>query len=193
MARTAALDARRAQLLALGKRVFSARPYDAVSTEDIAAEAGVSIGLLYHYFRNKKGFYVATIRAAADDLLAVVRFPPGESFVASAGAALGAFLDFVEANATLYQGLMRGGVGADAEVHAILEEVRATIMDRIFAASGLVPTPAQRLQVYGWLGLVEASALRWLTHREVDREELLRLLAAAIPPSYLEQVASPPG
>ncbi|HND32718.1 MAG TPA: TetR family transcriptional regulator, partial [Myxococcota bacterium] len=42
MARTAALDARRAQLLSVGKKIFSSRSYDAVSTEEIAAEAGIS-------------------------------------------------------------------------------------------------------------------------------------------------------
>jgi AcrR family transcriptional regulator len=186
MARTAALDARRAQLLAIGKQIFSARPYDAVSTEEIAAEAGISVGLLYHYFANKKGFYVATIRAAADDLLAAARFPPGLSLPEAAPTVLGSFVDFVEVNSALYQGLMRGGVGADSEVHTILEEVRVTFMTRVFDAAGVAPTPTLRLQLYGWLGLVEFSSLRWLTHREVGRDELLGLLLAAVPSPLLE-------
>lgn len=189
MARTAALDARRAQLLALGKQIFSERAYDAVSTEDIAAEAGVSVGLLYHYFASKKGYYVATIRAAADDLLVSVRFPPGQPFPDAARAALGSFLNFVEANSALYQGLMRGGVGADGEVHAILDEVRATIMARVFDAGGVSPDPTRRLLLYGWLGLVEFSALRWLTHREVGRDELLDILFGAVPAGMVEAVA----
>jgi len=186
MARTAALDARRAQLLTVGKQIFSERAYDAVSTEEIAAYAGISVGLLYHYFANKKGFYVATIRAAADDLLAAVRFPPGLALAESAPHAVASFLDFIEANAALYTALMRGGVGADNEVHTILEEVRVTIMARVFEAAGLTPTPSQRLQLYGWLGLVEFSALRWLTHREASRDELLGLMLAAVPPTLVE-------
>jgi len=186
MSRSAAVDARRTQLLGVGKRIFSDRPYDAVSTEEIAAEAGISVGLLYHYFTNKKGFYVATIRAAADDLLAAARFPAGLPLAASAPTALGSFLDFVEANSALYQGLMRGGVGADGEVHAILEEVRVTFMNRVFDAAGVASTPELRLQLYGWLGLVEFSALRWLTHREVPRDELLAWMLASVPPALLE-------
>jgi AcrR family transcriptional regulator len=182
MARTAALDARRAQLLAVGKQIFSSRPYDAVSTEEIAAEASISVGLLYHYFSNKKGFYVATVRAAADELLDATRFPAGRPLAESAPVALVGFVTFIEANAALYQGLMRGGVGADHEVNAILDEVRATILTRALEAAEVAATPILRLQLYGWLGNVEFSALRWLTHREVTREELLGLLVAALPP-----------
>jgi AcrR family transcriptional regulator len=189
MARTAALDARRAQLLTVGKQIFSGRAYDAVSTEEIAAQAGISIGLLYHYFANKKGFYVATIRAAADDLLAAVRFPHGLALAEATPLAVSSFLAFVEANDALYTALMRGGVGADNEVHAILEEVRVTIMARVFDAGAITPTPALRLQLYGWLGLVEFSALRWLTHREVSRDELLGLMLAAVPPTLVEAQA----
>ena len=189
MSRTAALDARRAQLLAVGKRIFSDRAYDAVSTDEIATEAGISTGLLYHYFSNKKGFYVATIRAAADELLAATRFPPGLSLAEAAPAALGSFVDFIEANAVLYQGLMRGGVGADAEVFAILEEVRATFVSRVLDAAGVPSSPSLRIHLYGWLGLVEATSLRWLTHREIGREELLGLMLTTVPPSLLETQA----
>ncbi len=186
MARTAAVDARRSQLLAVGKKIFSSRSYDAVSTEEIATEAGISIGLLYHYFANKKGYYAATVRAAADDLLAATVFPAGLDLGAAAPIALGGFLDWVEANAELYRGLLRGGVGADPEVQAILEDVRSTIMARVFRAAALPPTPALSLALYGWLGLLEFSALRWLTHQEVSRDELLTLMLTQVPPAFFE-------
>ena len=64
-----AVDERRAQLLELGLRLFGTRPYDEVSIDDIAADAGVSKGLLYHYFGSKRAFYVATVQHAAAVLL----------------------------------------------------------------------------------------------------------------------------
>lgn len=181
MARTAALDARRAQLLALGKQIFSTQPYDAVSTEQIAAEAGISVGLLYHYFASKKGFYVASIRAAAAELLAATAFPPGRGLVEAAPVALSGFLDFAEQNAALLRGLLRGGVGADAEVHAIVGEVRETLLRRILAAAQAEPSPLLHLQLHGWLGFVEGATLHWLAAREVSRAELLALFVAAFP------------
>lgn len=189
MTRTSAQESRRAQLLAVGKHIFSARPYDSVSTEEIAAEAGISIGLLYHYFANKKGFYVATIRMAADELLRAAQFPPGVPIAAAATTVLGNFIDFVEANAALYQGLMRGGVGADNEVHAILEEVRVTFMTRLLDAARVDSSPALRLEIYGWLGLIEFSALRWLTHREVSRAALLERMYTTVPTGLLGESA----
>ncbi|MBP6848431.1 MAG: helix-turn-helix transcriptional regulator, partial [Kofleriaceae bacterium] len=52
-------DARRAQLLELGQKAFAERTYDEVSIDDIARAAGISKGLLYHYFPTKRDLYVA--------------------------------------------------------------------------------------------------------------------------------------
>jgi AcrR family transcriptional regulator len=41
-------QARRAQLLELGARLFAARSVDEISIDVLAEEAGVSRGLLYH-------------------------------------------------------------------------------------------------------------------------------------------------
>ncbi|MEM7676524.1 MAG: helix-turn-helix domain-containing protein, partial [Myxococcota bacterium] len=71
------LDQRRQQLLELGLRLFSERAYDDVSIDDIARAASISKGLLYHYFPGKRVFYVATVRAAAAQLLS--RIVPDES------------------------------------------------------------------------------------------------------------------
>lgn len=185
MARTAQLDARREQLLRVGKNVFSDRAYDAVSTEEIAEAAGISIGLLYHYFSSKKGFYVATIRAAADELLRSIQFRTGSSLSASATDSISRFLDFVEQNARLYISLMRGGVGADVEVHAIVDDVRCTILTRLLEAAEVDPSPSLRLRLHAWMGFVEAATLRWLTHREVERAELLAMLLTSVPDSLL--------
>ena len=64
-------DARREQLVALGVEIFSERPFDDVSIDDIAAAAGISKGLLYHYFPSKRDFYVAVVRHSADEMQAI--------------------------------------------------------------------------------------------------------------------------
>ena len=61
-------DARREQLLASGARLLAARPYDEISIEEIANAAGVSKGLLYHYFPTKKDFLVAAIERGDEEL-----------------------------------------------------------------------------------------------------------------------------
>ena len=64
-------DSRREQLLGLGVRLLATRSLDDLSIETLAEEAGISRGLLYHYFGNKQEFHTAVVRRAADDLFAV--------------------------------------------------------------------------------------------------------------------------
>ena len=55
-------EARRKQLLELGLKLFGQMSFAEVSIDDIAARAGISRGLLYHYFKGKRGFYTETVR-----------------------------------------------------------------------------------------------------------------------------------
>ena len=59
-------ETRRTQLLDIGLALFSERGVENVSIKDLAAEANIASGLIYHYFRSK------------DDLLAAVfaRYSP---------------------------------------------------------------------------------------------------------------------
>lgn len=49
--------AKRQSIINSGLEVFAKNPYKRASTEEIAAKAGISKGLLFHYFRNKREFY----------------------------------------------------------------------------------------------------------------------------------------
>ena len=81
-------EERRSQLLDLGVRLLSTRSLDELSIDLLAEEAGISRGLLYHYFGNKHDFHEAVVRRAADDLIAQTA-PPVEG---KANAQLQAFL-----------------------------------------------------------------------------------------------------
>ena len=94
---------------------FARHAYDELSIDDIAQAAGISKGLLYHYFSSKREFYAATVRSAAELLL--LRTDPGEGADPEALlVALDAYLSFAEEHASAYVALMRSGVGHDAEV-----------------------------------------------------------------------------
>src|SRR6476661_11157333 len=70
-------EQRRSQLLDLGVRLFATRSLDELSIDVLAEEAGISRGLLYHYFGNKQDFHRAVVRHAADDLIRVTAPVPG--------------------------------------------------------------------------------------------------------------------
>lgn len=168
-------EERRAQLIALGRRLFSTHAYDSISTEAIAKEAGISKGLLYHYFSDKRAYYVATVESLAEELLALLPFRPTEDISQTVQVTLDGFLDFIEANAAMYQALLRGGIGMDAQVHGIVENVRRTLLTRIQHLLSIHDSPLNHLRLYGWLGFVEHSSLEWLEHRAVSRESLKKL------------------
>lgn len=52
---------RREQLLEVAARLFAQRGLEGTTTKDIAREAGVSAGLLYHYYPSKEDLLVAVV------------------------------------------------------------------------------------------------------------------------------------
>jgi AcrR family transcriptional regulator len=174
-------DARRDQLLALGVRHFTGRPYEDVSLDEIAVEAGISKGLVYHYYPTKRDFYVAALREATRDMLALVetdpRLPPDEQL----RIGLAGYLDYVRAHAPAYRAVLRGGVGGVPEVAKIAEDFRSAIQDRVLAGlGGEPPRSRQRLAVRAWIGLVEAASLDWIEHQDLPAETVVEMLAGAL-------------
>jgi AcrR family transcriptional regulator len=175
-------DARREQLVALGSEMFSERPFDEVSIDDIAAAAGISKGLLYHYFPSKRDFYVAVVREAADEMQVVTETDPDLAPLERLSAGLDRYLEYVETHARGYATVLRAGIGSDPEVAAIVEEVRGAMAGRILddlPIKGEAP-PGVRIAVRGWVGFAEAASLEWVERREVTRDELRDLLIKAL-------------
>lgn len=186
------VDGRRRQLLEIGLRAFNGRPYDEVSIDAIAAEAGVSRGLLFHYFASKHGYYVAVLEVAAEELVREAFSRAEGSPVERLFAGLHAYFQFVGARGSSYATLLRGGVGSDPIVKALVESTRGRIIDRIREDLGpfLPPGTDPRLVcagLRGWIGLVEALALDWVDRRDLTPDELvaicMRAIVAALPPA----------
>jgi AcrR family transcriptional regulator len=177
-----ALDERRAQLLELGLRLFGTRSYDEVAIDDIAAEAGVSKGLLYHYFGSKRAFYVATVQHAAQTLVdALMAADHGQPGPERARAGITAYIDFVDERAEAYAALVSSGLGADPEVTAIVQGTREAIITSILVDLGLhEPRPVFQLALRTFIGGVEAAALDWIARRHVTRDALVEFLAGLL-------------
>jgi AcrR family transcriptional regulator len=175
-------DARREQLVALGVEMFSERPFDDVSIDDIAAGAGISKGLLYHYFPSKRDFYVAVVRHSADEMQAITDTDPDLEPLERLADGLDRYLEYVATHARGFATVLRAGIGSDPEVAAIVEGVRAAMARRILAdvADTDPPPAAVRIAIRGWVGFAEAASLEWLERRELSREELRELLVRAL-------------
>ncbi|HET9501043.1 MAG TPA: TetR/AcrR family transcriptional regulator [Marmoricola sp.] len=183
-------DSRREQLLTLGTRLLSTRSLDELSIELLAEEAGISRGLLYHYFGNKQQFHVAVVRRVVDDLYAITAPRDIADPLEQLAVSLGAYVDFVVDNHAGYVSLVRAAAGGNEELRAIYLEARRALTDRIFAiagreglaAHGIVDGPATRLLVDGWAAFTEEVVLGWVADPHgLSRAELLARLAGALP------------
>jgi AcrR family transcriptional regulator len=175
------VDERRRQLVALGLELFAEQTYDEVSIDELAQAAGISKGLLYHYFPTKRDFYVATVREAAQHLLECTETPAGMDPMARLEAGLDRYIAYVGKHGKPYQALLRSGVGADPEVAAIVEGTREKLCGRLLEGAPVgVGGEVVRLALRGWLGFVEALVVEWLDARHVMEPVALRTLLVQV-------------
>jgi AcrR family transcriptional regulator len=174
-------DQRRAQLLELARRAFSDRAYDDVSIDDLAREARISKGLLYHYFPTKRDLYVAGLRQIADELVdAIIAVPVSLAPINQVRTGVDAYLEHVMRHSRAFVSLMRGGIGSDPEVAAVIESVRTRLFAKFLVGSpfaSLLSGDARfETAVRGWIGFVEAASIDWCANPRLSRAELCALL-----------------
>jgi AcrR family transcriptional regulator len=174
--------ARRAQLVALGVEMLSTRPLHEVVIDEIASQAGISRGLLFHYFPTKRDFHVAVVQAAADDLCARTDPDPSLPRAQRLRGSLEAFVDYVSENRDAYIALLRGTAGGDPALRAVCDGTRSRFTRRVLAGMGLSdPVPARlRLAARGWVAFTEEATLDWLSSGDLGRTELIDLLDEAL-------------
>lgn len=181
---------RRDQLLDLGVQLLSDFGLEELSIDLLAERAGISRGLLYHYFSNKRDFKLAVLRRMSARVIESTAPRGVGTPMEQMLAALEAYVDFVAENHDGYLAFVRSAAGGDASYQEIYETSRHILTTRIFdppyapflASVGLRDDARSRLIVRGWSALVEETVLAWLeAPTAMSREELLATLTAALP------------
>ncbi|TNE87001.1 MAG: TetR/AcrR family transcriptional regulator [Deltaproteobacteria bacterium] len=187
-------EKRRDQLIALGVQLFANKPYDEVVIEDLAAAAGASKGLLYHYFGSKKAFYLACVRMVTNRLVAEIESIDTDDPVGAVETGLHRFLDFLERHGQVYRSLMIGASGGDLGVHELFDETRGVIAAMLLDELGVPPDHAlYRSTARAWIGSVEAAALDRLQHGDPDRDAFVSMQARALADRLLHVHRLDPG
>jgi AcrR family transcriptional regulator len=190
-------DERREQLVRLGLELLGNSPPDQVSIGEIARTAGISKGLLYHYFPTKSDFVVAVLRQSREELERRMRPDMSLAPEARLDQSLDAFLDYAEEHAIGFVAVARARGGEDEAIRAVLLEGRqrriAAMVDFAAALSGArradLASPALDAAIEGWLSFCEGVVVRWLDQRDFARDAVLVLLRRALL-SALESVAA---
>jgi AcrR family transcriptional regulator len=165
---------RRKQLVGIGLMMLRTQPIHELSIDAVAAEAGISRGLLFHYFPTKRDFYIAVVSAAGRRLLRVTKPDPSLPADEQLRQMLLSFVAFVTRRRDSYISFVRGAAGGDVYVVEIYAETRAGLATRVLdllGDSGAASEPAStvRMTVHAWLAYVEDLAIEWSGLRESDR------------------------
>jgi AcrR family transcriptional regulator len=171
-------DERRAQILAAARRVLLADPHRELTVELVAAEAGVSPALLFHYFGSKKKFQYAVIEEAAAEVMLRTApdpsLPPDEQLRSGIRAFVRAVLEAPQ----LYRATLLMSAAGDPEIRALHSDLRRVFSQWVISAvaeRGIEITPVVELACHGWQGYVEQTLLVWIDDPTVSPESLEHL------------------
>ncbi|WP_128374642.1 TetR/AcrR family transcriptional regulator [Streptomyces cavernae] len=181
-------EERREQLLSVGERLFSENPYDDVWIEQVAEIAGVSRGLLYHYFPTKREFFAAVVQRESERMLRMTEAVPGLPVRDQLDSGLDVFLAYVEGHAHGFRAFHRAEASGDQAVRKVYHRALAAQEKQILAVLAADPAfssspeelPELRMAVRGWLAFTTAVCLEWLRGSGLTREQVRDLCARAL-------------
>src|SRR5215203_3711435 len=115
---------RREQILDAANALFAERAYEEVSIEDIAGSAGVTRGLVHHYFGGRKDVYVGLLERLGAEREEGLRPPVGRSARARVADTVSRWLDWTEANRTVWLATIAPGEDvADPDVRRVVVDL----------------------------------------------------------------------
>lgn len=174
---------RKKEILAVAARAFAKQPYEDVHIDAVAREAGASRALVNHYFRDKRGLFLAVVAETAERLPKAVRADLGLPVEEMVAANTAAWLDIVESTPPTFRTFIAGGpLGGDEE----LQELRHDLRDRLargMLANHLETTdfpPAAVTVMRAEVALIEQATADWIAGRGGSREQTQALMVESI-------------
>ena len=170
---------RREQLIAVGRSLFAAKGFEAVSVEEIAAHAKVSKPIVYEHFGGKEGLYAVIVdremRALTTTLTEALDNPDIHPRRIVERTAL-ALLTYIEENAEGFQVLVRDSPSTDpsgsfnsllGDISLRVEDILSDTFKRQKLSVRGVPYYAQML-----VGMTVFTGQYWADRPKVSKEQL---------------------
>lgn len=169
-------DERSEQILDAATARFRADGYHSVSLADIADEAGVTRGLVHHYFGSKRELYLAVVERAVRIPEDAELVPPdaGDELHEVLAASVRSWMRLMRGSGGLWSGLSdTGGIGG-ADADAVLHRARDALVERMIDE---LPFPAEldrdllavALRCYAATARVATD--EWLVHRSIGEQQ----------------------
>lgn len=186
---------REEQILAEAVDLFAARGYAGVSVADIARRAGISKPLVYQYFGNKDGLFLACLHRVAAPMLErlEVAWSQEDDSVLSRVATLGAVFESLEPQRSAWKLLFDESMPVDGPIAGAAWsyrgrtlQVTASGSQRFLAARGIHDELDTSALGAVWMGLVNSLVLWWLEQPGVSAAQMTarcgRLMRAVVVP-----------
>ena len=170
---------RREEILDAARRLFAERGYTAVSASEVARQAGITPGLLHHYFGGKRGLFITLVERLGPQIIEVIRVDTARPVRARTRSFAACWLGWIDANREIW--LATGGLEenlTDPELRAAVDAIRERVIDSLIAdyPTTLSDEPQMRLMLRSFLAFNRVVVRSWLSG-EVGRPEAQRLLA----------------
>lgn len=177
----------RERLLAAAAELFSDKGFSATTTREIVASAGVTKPVLYYYFKNKEGIYLALMHRAMagfEDVVNAARSAPGsteERILDLCDRIFGLFMEHLEVARlmySIYYGPPQGAPFFDFDaLHLKLQETIKEIVEEGVRNNRLRNGSVQDM-TWAILGSINIAMEVELCHpeRRVGRDGLGRVL-----------------
>jgi AcrR family transcriptional regulator len=173
---------RREQILDAANTLFAERAYDQVSIEDIARAAGVTRGLVHHYFGGRNDVFIGLLERLGAQREEQLPPPVGRSARARVADTVSRWLDWTQANRTIWLAAIAHGEDiADPDVrHVVADLVRRAVAILAARHADIAgDSPRLRYALECWTGLNRAATRRWL-RGEATRDATHELLASTL-------------
>jgi TetR/AcrR family transcriptional regulator, fatty acid metabolism regulator protein len=180
--RSAAQEERRRQILDAAIRAFAKKGYHACRVSDIAEEAGVAYGLVYHYFESKDAVLEAIFRemwgmmVAAINAVEQIEESPREQLRKSCAIVLRTWRDYPDVVRVLVREVARSGEQLQREVEEIAHAFAALqrIVQRGQEQKVFREDLSPRLAAWIIYGALEEILTGWVLGRLPGEDEDIR-------------------
>ncbi len=168
---------RREQLIRVGRSLFAEKGFEAVTVEEVAAEAAVSKPVVYEHFGGKEGLYAVVVDREMSDLLTRVQAAlTTDRPKAMITSVVLAWLDYISDETEGFRLLVRDSAPGIAEgsFASLLRDVAARVAGELateFDKRGYNPKQAD-MYAQMLVGMVTSTGIWWVDVRKPKRDEL---------------------
>ncbi|UOE45729.1 TetR/AcrR family transcriptional regulator [Agromyces larvae] len=176
-------EERRAQLVALGVESLARQPLEEISITDLAARAGVSRPLFFHYFGSKQGFEHAVVRTARDSMLHATEPRLDLDPLDRLRDTLTRTVGFVREHRGTFHSLVRGTASGDVQIREVVEQARLLQTGRVvdlFLERGVTVSAELRTVLRAWIAFTEQVLVDAALTDDLDAERIVELLVTAL-------------